>query len=180
MPQIKGKFRDQIEWSAAELRTWAVKGCQGERLTAAAVSRHGTGAARHCGHGGGTHNGIVRGQRDHRRARGGEGLGLDRSVQVSRGLWRREEFAGAIRSEGWWESVTVTWSPAATPPRRSPLLQRALATAVDAITPTLVDLMAAGAWRLIARRPGTRAIPPAARRELRPPAAALPPGGRHA
>jgi hypothetical protein len=40
----------------------------------------------------------------------GQGRWLER-VQVARGHWRREEQAGAIGSTGWWESVTVTWSP---------------------------------------------------------------------
>ena len=34
-------------------------------------------------------------------------------VQVARGHWRRQAQASAVRSAGWWESVTVTWSPAA-------------------------------------------------------------------
>ena len=37
-------------------------------------------------------------------------LGLERRVQFARGQWWREEDAGAIRSAGWWESVTITWS----------------------------------------------------------------------
>jgi len=64
----------------------------------------------------------------------GQGPWLER-VQVARGRWRREEQAGAIRSAGWWESVTVTWSPAATPPSRFPRLHRALATTLETLAP---------------------------------------------
>ncbi|HYZ57131.1 MAG TPA: hypothetical protein VE733_27020 [Streptosporangiaceae bacterium] len=116
----------------------------------------------------------MRGGKDHLRALGAEGLRLEQRVQLSRGHWRREEQAGAIRSAGWWESVTVTWSPAATPPRRPPLLHRALVTAVDAIAPSLAELVAAGARRLLERRPGTRAVPPSSRRQLPAAIRALP------
>jgi len=44
----------------------------------------------------------------------GQGRWLKR-VQVARGYWRCQEQAGAVRSAGWWESATVTWSPAAAP-----------------------------------------------------------------
>ena len=82
-----------------------------------------------------------------------ESQGLWRQqVQLSRGHWRRENAAGAIRSAGWWESVTVTWSPAPAPGRRPALLQRALSAAADMIAPVLVDVAAAGARRLLERR----------------------------
>ena len=41
-------------------------------------------------------------------------------VQLARGHWRHEDAAGAIRSAGWRESVTVIWSPALAPDRRPP------------------------------------------------------------
>jgi hypothetical protein len=87
----------------------------------------------------------------------GQGRWLER-VQVARGHWRREEQAGAIRSTGWWESVTVTWSPAAAPLSGSPWLHRALATALETLGPPAAELMAATAWRLLDRRHGTRAV----------------------
>jgi hypothetical protein len=83
--------------------------------------------------------------RDHQRL-------WQRQVQLSRGHWRREDAAGAIRSAGWWESVTVTWSPAPAPRRRPAVLQRALATAADMIAPVLADVAAASTRRLLDRR----------------------------
>jgi hypothetical protein len=101
----------------------------------------------------------------------GQGRWLER-VQVARGHWRREEQAGAIRSSGWWESVTVTWSPAAAPLSRSPWLHRALATALETLGPPAAELMAATAWRLLDRRHGTRAVVLSPRRQHLP----APPG----
>jgi hypothetical protein len=75
-------------------------------------------------------------------------------VQLSRGHWRREEAAGAVRSAGWWESVTVTWSPAPVPDRRPAVLQRALVTAADMIVPVLADVAVTSARRLLQRRHG--------------------------
>lgn len=105
-------------------------------------------------------------------------LGLERQVQFARGQWRREEEAGAIRSAGWWESVTVTWSPAAASRQRSPLLHRTLATAWEAIAPSLAGLAAEGTRRLIERRYGTRAILSSPRRPLPASRRALPRTGR--
>jgi hypothetical protein len=73
-------------------------------------------------------------------------------VQLSRGHWRREDATGAIRSAGWWESVTVTWSPAAPPDRRLALLQRMLEAAADMIAPVLADVAVTSARRLLQRR----------------------------
>jgi hypothetical protein len=73
-------------------------------------------------------------------------------VQLSRGHWRREDAAGAVRTTGWWESVTVTWSPASGSERQQDVLQRALAAAADAIAPLLADVAAASARRLLQRR----------------------------
>ena len=96
-------------------------------------------------------------------------------VQVARGHWRREERPGVIRSAAWWESVTVTWSPAAAPPSRSPWLYRALATALETLAPHAAELVAATAWRLLDRRHGTRAVVlPKRRRELPGATTALP------
>lgn len=72
-------------------------------------------------------------------------------MDFTRGHWRREE--GAVRGAGWWESVTVTWSPVAPAPERRPaLLLRALAAAADVIAPSVVNLAAAGALRLVERQ----------------------------
>jgi hypothetical protein len=87
---------------------------------------------------------------------------LERRVQFSRGHWRRDEASGAV-STGWWESVTVTLSPAE---RRPALLHRALASAVDTIVPVLPGLMAGGARHLIERRAGRRAALPRSRRVM--------------
>jgi hypothetical protein len=73
-------------------------------------------------------------------------------VQLSRGHWRREDAAGAIRSAGWWESVTVTWSPAPAPDRRPAVLQRTLEAAADMIAPVLADVAVTSARRLLRRR----------------------------
>jgi hypothetical protein len=71
-------------------------------------------------------------------------------VQFFRGHWRRGE--GAVRSAGWWESVTVTWSPAPAPGRSPAPLRRVLAAAADAIAPAIVELAAATTVRLIERQ----------------------------
>jgi hypothetical protein len=108
----------------------------------------------------------------------GQGHWLER-VQVARGHWRRDEQGGAIRSAGWWESVTVTWSPVATAPRRSSLVHRALATALETIGPPAAELAAATAWRLLDRKHGTPAVARSPRRRQLPGAArALPRPGR--
>src|SRR5579859_441830 len=73
-------------------------------------------------------------------------------MQLSRGRWRRQDTAGAIHSAGWWESVTVTWSPPPAPDRRLALPQRALAAAADMIAPVLADLAVTSATRLLQRR----------------------------
>jgi hypothetical protein len=92
-------------------------------------------------------------------------------VQLSRGHWRREDAAGAIRSAGWWESVTVTWSPASAPDRRSAVLQRALATAADMIVPVLADVAVASARRLLQHQRYRPVVASLRRRQL-------PAGGR--
>ena len=78
-------------------------------------------------------------------------------VQLSQGHWRREDAAGAIRSAGWWESVTVTWSPAPAPDRRPDVLPRALAAATDMIAPVLADVAITSIRRLVQR--GHRGLP---------------------
>ncbi|MBV9383362.1 MAG: hypothetical protein JOY82_13975 [Streptosporangiaceae bacterium] len=115
----------------------------------------------------------MRGGKNNRRALSAEGLRLEQRVQLSRGHWRREDLGGAVRSAGWWESVTVTWSPAAEPAHRPSLAQRALAGALDAITPALAEVAATATRRLLERRPVMRVIPPS-RRQLPAPARALP------
>jgi hypothetical protein len=75
-----------------------------------------------------------------------------KQVQLSRGHWRREDAAGAIRSAGWWESVTMTWSPAPAPARRPAALQRTLEAAADIIAPVLADIAVTSARRLLLRR----------------------------
>jgi hypothetical protein len=108
----------------------------------------------------------MRGDNDHLSARGRQSLWLARQVQLSRGHWRREEQAGAIRSAGWWESVTVTWSPAPEAGRRPRLLRRALATAVDTIAPSIAELVAASARRLLEGRHGRHPALPSSRQRL--------------
>jgi hypothetical protein len=95
-------------------------------------------------------------------------------VQFARGHWRRDEQAGTIRSAGWWESVTVTWRPAATPPRRSAPLAQALATAWETIGPLATELAVATASRLLDRRHRTPTLTPSSRRRLRGVMRALP------
>ncbi len=99
-------------------------------------------------------------------------------MQLSRGHWRREEADGANRSAGWWEAVTVTWSPAATPGHRPPLWHRALAAAVDTIAPSVAELVAASARHLLERRRGTRVVVHSSRRQLTGAARALPRPGK--
>ena len=80
----------------------------------------------------------------HSLLRGNHGL-WQQQVHLSRGHWRREDAAGAIRSAGWWESVTVTWSPAPAPDRRPAMQRRALAAAGDMIaTVSSVDIVTHG------------------------------------
>ena len=73
-------------------------------------------------------------------------------MQLARGHWRHEDAAGAIRSAGSWESVTVTWSPAPAPDRRPAVLQRTLGAAADMIAPVLTDVAVTSARRLLQRR----------------------------
>jgi hypothetical protein len=109
-----------------------------------------------------------------RGAKGSQGPWLERRVQLSRGHWQREDRAGAIRSAGWWESVTVTWTPVPGPERRVPLLRRAVATAFDAMAPAVAEVATAAAWRLLDRRAGARPALPPGRRALRAAARELP------
>jgi len=83
--------------------------------------------------------------------RDGQGL-WQQQVQLSRGRWRRQDAAGAIRSTGWWESVTVTWSPAPAPDRRLAVLRRTLEAAADVIAPVLAGAAVTGARRLLQHR----------------------------
>ena len=95
-------------------------------------------------------------------------------MQVSRGHWRRDEAAGAIRTAGWWESVTVTWSPAPGPERRRAVLQRALAAAADVITPLLAEAAVATTRRMLDRGHRTRPVAFSLRRHLPPGTRELP------
>ena len=98
---------------------------------------------------------------------GHEGQGPWRQqVQLSRGHWRREDAAGIISSEGWWESVTVTWPPPPAPGRRPALLQRALAAAADMMVPVLADVAVASTRRLLERRHRVYPVAASARRQL--------------
>lgn len=109
---------------------------------------------------------AMRGAKDYRRARDSQRPGLEQRVQFSRGQWRRDERAGAIRSAGWWESVTVTWSPAAAPERHPPLWSRALAAAFDMIAPSMAELAATSARRWLDGRHRRLTAIPSSRRPL--------------
>jgi hypothetical protein len=98
----------------------------------------------------------------------------ERRVQFSRGHWRRDE--GAVRSTGWWESVTVTWSPAPAPEHRPALLHRALAATWDMIAPSVAEALTTSARRVLDRRVGRRTALPPSRRVL-PAARELPRAG---
>jgi hypothetical protein len=113
------------------------------------------------------HNVIMRGAKDRSRAHQNQIPSQQPRVQLSRGHWRREEREGAIRTAGWWESVTVTWPSAAAPEHRPPFLRSALAAAFDTIAPSIAELVAASARRLLERQHGTRTAFPSARRQLR-------------
>src|SRR6266699_5746858 len=120
----------------------------------------------------------MRGSSRHSWVHGSQRLRLEQRVQLSRGHWRREEADGAIRSAGWWEAVTVTWSPAAAPGHRPPLWHRALAAAVDTIAPSIAELVAASARHLLERQRGPRVIVRSSRRQLPTAARALPRSGQ--
>lgn len=94
------------------------------------------------------------------------GLRQGQRVQFSRGHWRSEASGGAIRSAGWWESVTVTWSSAPASERRPAALHRVLATAAEAFGPVVADLIVASGQRLLERPRGGRTALPVARRRL--------------
>jgi hypothetical protein len=121
---------------------------------------------------------VMRGSSRHSWVHGSQRLGLEQRVQLSRGHWRRDEADGAIRSAGWWEAVTVTWSPAAAPGRRPRLWHRALAAAVDTIAPSVAELVAASARHLLERQRGTRVVVHSSRRQLPGAARALPRPGK--
>jgi hypothetical protein len=109
----------------------------------------------------------------------GDNRGLwQQQVQLARGHWRREDAAGAIRSAGWWESVTVTWSPAPAPDRRPAVLQRALAAAADMIAPVLADVAVTSARRVLQRRHHRLVVASLLRRRLVSAARELPRAGR--
>jgi hypothetical protein len=100
----------------------------------------------------------------HSVSRDNQGL-WPRQVQLSRGHWRREDAAGAVHSAGWWESVTVTWSPAPAPGHRRAVLLRALAAAADIIAPVLADVAVTSARRLLQRRDHRRLVGSLLRRQ---------------
>ena len=108
---------------------------------------------------------VMRGAKDQSRKGGSHRLWLEQHVQLSRGHWRREEGAGAIRSAGRRESVTVTWLPATTPERR-PRCCTALATTFDTIAPSIAELTAATARRSLERQHRTHTAFPSSRRHL--------------
>jgi len=95
------------------------------------------------------HNGPMRDASSH--SPSSDNQGLWQQVQLSRGHWQREDAAGGTRSAGWWESVTVTWSPAPAPDRRPAVLPRALTAAADMIAPVLADVAIASIRRLVQR-----------------------------
>jgi len=99
-------------------------------------------------------------------------------VQLSHGRWRREDAAGASRSAGWWESVTVTWSPTPVPGRRPDVLPRALAAAADMIAPVLAGVAVASTRRLLQRRDHRRLVASLLRRQPVSAGRELPRSGR--
>jgi hypothetical protein len=99
-------------------------------------------------------------------------------VQLSRGRWQREDAAGAIRSAGWWEAVTVTWSPAPAPDGRPAVLQRALAAAAGMIAPALADVAVTSTRRLLQRRHHRLLVASLLRRQLVSAARELPRSAR--
>ena len=124
------------------------------------------------------HNGPMRDASGHSLPGDNQGL-WQQQVQLSRGHWRRDDAAGAIRSAGWWESVTVTWSLAPAPDRRPAVLQRALAAAADMIAPVLADAAVTSTRRLLQRRYQGRLAASLLRRQLLVSAAReLPPSDR--
>jgi hypothetical protein len=123
------------------------------------------------------HNGPMRDASGH--SLPGDNRGLwQQQVQLSRGQWRRDDAAGAVRSAGWWESVTVTWSLAPAPDRRPAVLQRALAAAADMIAPVLADAAVTSTRRLLQRRYQGRLAASLLRRQLVSAARELPPSDR--
>jgi hypothetical protein len=124
------------------------------------------------------HNGHMRDASGHSLPGDNRGLWQHQQVQLARGHWRREDAAGAMRSAGWWESVTVTWSPAPAPDGRPAALQRALAAAADMIAPALADVAVTSARRVLQRRHHRRVVASLLRRRLVSAARALPRSGR--
>ena len=123
------------------------------------------------------HNGPMRDASGH--SLPGDNRGLwQQQVQLSRGQWRRDDAAGAVRSAGWWESVTVTWSPAPAPDRRPDVLPRALAAATDMIAPVLADAAVTSTRRLLQRRYQGPLAASLLRRQLVSAARELPPSDR--
>ena len=122
------------------------------------------------------HNVVMRDAHGHGRAGQSQRLWLARQVQLSRGRWTRDEQAGAIRSAGWRESVTVTWSPAAPPqhpPRSCAARWRPHSTRP---APLIAEVLAASTRRLLEHQPRGRMETAASRRRQLPTAArALPP-----
>jgi hypothetical protein len=123
------------------------------------------------------HNGHMRDASGH--SLPGDNRGpWQQQVQLARGHWRREDAAGAIRTAGWWESVTVTWSPTPAPDRRPAVLPRALAGAAGMIAPVLADVAVTSARRVLQRRHHRRVVASLLRRRLVSAARELPRSGR--
>jgi hypothetical protein len=99
-------------------------------------------------------------------------------VRLSRGHWRREDAAGAISSAGWWESVTVTWSPAPAPDRRPAILRRVVPAAASVIAPVLAEIAVTGTRRLLQRRDHRRLVASLLRQQPVPAGRALSRSGR--
>jgi hypothetical protein len=123
------------------------------------------------------HNGPMRDASGHSLPGDNQRL-WQQQVQLSRGHWRRDDAAGAIRGAGWWESVTVTWSLAPAPDRRPAVLQRALAAVGDMIAPVLADAAVTSTRRLLQRRYRGRLAASLLRRQLVSAARELPPSDR--
>jgi hypothetical protein len=108
----------------------------------------------------------MRGGTEHPIGPAGPPRWLEQRVQLSGGRWMSDDRAGGVRTSGWWESATLTWSYGQASERSPAARRRALAVALERLGPPLAELLAAGARRLLERQPRVRAAVVSLRREL--------------